>query len=72
MSGKPLPLSCRSLLCAADYLACCVCVSHSPDIFNQWREGLRKDRDGELAATREQGWNAGPDHKLAHGMCVFH
>jgi len=35
-------------------------------------KGWEKEQDGVLAATGEQGWNAGSDHKLVHGTCVFH
>ena len=35
-------------------------------------KGWEKEQDGALAATREQGWNAGSDHKLVHETCVFH
>lgn len=35
-------------------------------------KGWEKEQDGVLAATRERDWNAGSDHKLVHGACVFH
>lgn len=35
-------------------------------------KGWEKEHDGVLAATREQGWNAGSDRKLVHGTYGFH
>ena len=48
------------------------CVPQPLTSLTRIAKGWEKEHDGVLAAKREQDWNAGSDHKLVRGTCVFH